>query len=138
VKVEGYLFAFIAVFLLPCDLVYWFESHDPTGTTALALAVGLGALVASYLLFTARRIEPRPEDLDDADISDGAGELGFFSPYSWAPLWCALSAAMCFLGLIFGWWLFFIGAAFAIPSVGSMVFEYYRNTPAQEAAPTPQ
>ena len=131
-KVEGYLFAFIAVFLLPTDIVYWHYSHDPTGTTALALGVGLGALVGTYLLVTARRIEPRPEDLEDADISDGAGELGFFSPYSWAPLWCGLAAATAFLGLVFGWWLFAIGASFAIPAVGSMVFEYYRNVPQYE------
>jgi hypothetical protein len=131
-KVEGYLFVFIAVFLLPTDIVYWLESHDPTGTTALALGVGLGILVGTYLLITARRIEPRPEDLEDADISDGAGELGFFSPYSWAPLWCGLAAATAFLGIVFGWWLFAIGAAFAIPAVGSMVFEYYRNVPQYE------
>lgn len=129
-KVEGYLFAFIAVFLGGTDIVYWFTSHDPTGTTALALGAGLGTLVGFYLLFTGARMEPRAEDLDDADISDGAGELGFFSPYSWAPLWCALAAATCFLGIVFGWWLFFIGAAFAVPAIGSMLFEYYADTPA--------
>ena len=128
-KVEGYLFAFIAIFLAVVDVIYWFTSHDPTGTTALALGAGLGTLVGFYLLFTAHRIEPRPEDLADADISDGAGELGFFSPYSWAPLWCGLAAATCFLGLVFGWWLFFLGAAFALPAVGSMVFEYYSDVP---------
>ena len=129
-RVEGYLFAAIAVFLGGTDVVYWFTSHDPTGTTALALGTGLGALVGIYLLFAARRMEPRPEDRDDADISEGAGELGFFSPYSWAPLWCALAAATCFLGIVFGWWLFFIGAAFAVPAIGSMLFEYYADTPA--------
>jgi len=133
-KIEGYLFAFIAVFLGTTDIIYWYYSHDPTGTTALALGTGLGALVGTYLLFTARRIEPRPEDLDDADISDGAGELGFFSPYSWAPLWCALAAATAFLGIIFGWWLFAIGAAFAVPAVGSMVFEYYSDAPSPHDA----
>ena len=127
-KVEGYLFAFIAVFLGAVDIVYWIYSGDPTGTTALALGTGLGALVGSYLLFTGSRMEPRPEDLDDADISDGAGELGFFSPYSWAPLWCGLAAATCFLGIVFGWWLFLIGAAFAVPAIGSMLFEYYADT----------
>jgi hypothetical protein len=124
-KVEGYLFAFIAVFLLPTDIVYWFTSHDPTGTTAMALAVGLGALTGSYLLVTARRIDARPEDDENAEIADGAGEIGFFSPYSWAPLWCAGSAAMIFSGMVFGWWLTFLGAMFAVPAVGSMIFEYY-------------
>jgi hypothetical protein len=127
-KVEGYLFAFIAVFLVGVDIVYWLTSHDPTGTTALALGAGLGTLVASYLLFTGTRMEPRPEDLDDADIADGAGELGFFSPYSWAPLWCGLAAATAFLGLVFGWWLFIIGVAFAVPAISSMLFEYYSDT----------
>ena len=124
-KVEAYLFTFIAVFLLPADIVYWFTSHDPTGTTAMALAVLLGALVASYLFVTARRIDLRPEDNQEAEISDGAGELGFFSPYSWAPLWCAGSAALIFAGVVFGWWLVFLGAALAVPAIGSMVFEYY-------------
>jgi cytochrome c oxidase subunit IV len=125
VKIEGFLFAFIAVFLLPVDIVYWYTSHDPTGTTAMALAVLLGALVSSYLFVTARRIDLRPEDNQEGEISDGAGEIGFFSPYSWAPLWCAGSAAIIFSGLVFGWWMVFLGGALAIPAVGSMVFEYY-------------
>lgn len=123
-KIEAFLFFFIAVFLTAADIVYWFTSHDPTGTTALALAVSLGLLVGSYLTVTARRIGPRLEDMPDADISDGAGELGFFSPYSWAPLWCAGSAAIFVLGVVFGWWLSFIGAAFAIPAIGSMFLQY--------------
>jgi hypothetical protein len=126
-KVEGYLFAFIAAFLAPIDVIYWFTSHDPTGTTAIALAVALGTLVGSYLLVSASRMEPRPEDRQDAEISEGTGEIGFFSPYSWAPLWCAMSAATIFAGVVFGWWLSFLGAAFAIPAVGSMVFEYYSD-----------
>jgi hypothetical protein len=129
-RVEGYLFAMIAVFLGGTDIVYWFTSHDPTGTTALALGTGLGALVGVYLLFAARRMDPRPEDRDDADISEGAGELGFFSPYSWAPLWCGLAAATCFLGIVFGWCLFFIGAAFTVPAVGWLVFYYSADSPA--------
>jgi hypothetical protein len=127
-KVEGYLFAVIAVFFAVSDVVYWFTSHEPAGTGAMALASGLGILISSYLLFTARRIEPRPEDLDDAEISDGAGELGFFSPHSWQPLWCAGAAALAFLGIVVGWWLFIIGIGLAIPAVSGMVFEYYSES----------
>ena len=102
-RIEAFLFFFIAVFLAAADVVYWLTSHDPTGTTALALGVALGLLVGSYLTVTAHRVGPRLEDMPDADISDGAGEMGFFSPYSWAPLWCAGSAAIFFLGVVFGW-----------------------------------
>jgi heme A synthase len=126
-RVETFLFGFIAVFLVGADIVYWITSHDPTGTTALALGAGLGTLVSTYLYFTGKRIEPRLEDLDDAEIADGAGEIGFFSPYSWAPLWCALSAAVVFAGVAFGWWMVFLGGAFAVPAVGSMLFEYYSD-----------
>ena len=38
-------------------------------------------------------MDPRPEDRKDGEIADGAGELGFFPPYSWWPLWCALTLA---------------------------------------------
>src|SRR2546428_3224532 len=113
-KVEGYLFSFVAVFLAVSDIVYWYTSHDPTGTTAMALSCGLGIIIGSYCLLTARRIEPRPEDLPDAEIADGAGEIGFFSPHSWQPLLCASAAALTTLGFIFGWWLSVIGFAFLI------------------------
>ena len=78
-------------------------------------------------LVTARRIEPRPEDLKDAEIADGAGELGFFPPYSWWPLWCACCLALIVLGIIFGWWLFIIGCGLGIFALSGLIFEYYRG-----------
>ena len=55
-------------------------------------------------------MEPRPEDRKDAEIADGAGELGFFPPYSWWPLWCAACSALIVFGIAIGaWWLLIIG-----------------------------
>jgi len=85
-KVEGSLFIGCAVFFGVVDIVYWHFSKDPTGTTALFLSVCLAFLTGFYLLFTGRRLPPRAEDVPDAEISDGTGELGFFSPHSWWPL----------------------------------------------------
>ena len=51
----------------------------------------LTLMVTIYLGFHAKQMDPRPEDRKDAEIADGAGELGFFPPYSWWPLWCALA-----------------------------------------------
>lgn len=126
-KIEGWLFTIIAVFLIPVTAVYWYASEDPTGTTALILTFGLCFLIAFYLLYTARRIAPRPEDDPHANIEDAAGDLGFFSPYSWWPLGVAAACALMFLGIVFGWWLFILALPFVAVSVMGFVFEYYRG-----------
>jgi len=127
VKSEAYMFIVLTVFFLIVTPVYWVMSEDPTGTTALALSFGLVFLLSFYLLFTANRMEPRPEDRADGEIEDAAGEYGFFSPHSWWPLAAATAGALMFLGIVFGWWLFIIGAVFMVVSVLGMVFEYYRG-----------
>ena len=129
-KVEGLLFAAGTVFFAISGVVYWMMSEEPAGTAALAFTAALSFLIGYYLLFTGRRIDPRPEDRLDAEIPDGAGELGFFSPHSWWPLPLAAFAAMAFLGIVVGWWLFIIGAIGGGLSVVGLVFEYYRGDPA--------
>jgi hypothetical protein len=126
-KIEGYLFVFSALFFAIMDVIYWLWSHDPTGTTALALTVGLAGLVGFYLLFTGRRVGPRPEDDKEADIADGAGELGFFSPHSWWPMFAAAAAATAALGAVIGWWMLMIGMLAVILAAIGFVFEYYRG-----------
>jgi hypothetical protein len=126
-RIEGYLFVFSALFFALMDVVYWLWSHDPTGTTALALTVMLAGLIGFYLLFTGRRVGPRPEDDKEAEIADGAGELGFFSPHSWWPLFAALAAATASLGVVIGWWMLLIGMFAVVLAAIGFVFEYYRG-----------
>jgi hypothetical protein len=126
-RVEGYLFVGCAVFFAGSDVVYWYFSHDPTGTTALALAVGLAFLTGFYVLFTGRRLPPRAEDDPESDISEGTGELGFFSPHSWWPLLTGLACATAALGAAVGWWLFLIGMLCVFLAAIGFVFEYYRG-----------
>jgi hypothetical protein len=133
VKTEGYIFGAGVIFFALVTPIYWFLSKDPTGTTALALSFGLAFLISFYALYTSRRLpEPRPEDRVDAEISEGAGTLGFFSPHSWWPLFTAASCAIVALGVVFGWWLAIIGAFFLAVSVVGMVFEYYRGVAAEQ------
>jgi len=68
VKVEGYLFLGCALFFGASDIVYWYFSKDPTGTTALALAVLLAALIGYYTLFTGRRLPERPHDWSQPEL----------------------------------------------------------------------
>ncbi|HUZ23560.1 MAG TPA: cytochrome c oxidase subunit 4 [Streptosporangiaceae bacterium] len=126
-KVEAYLFLGCAGFFGAADIAYWSFSHDPTGTTALALAVCLAFLTGFYVLFTGRRLPERPEDNTQGEIYQGTGELGFFSPHSWWPLYVGLSAALATVGVAVGWWLFLVGALAVILSMIGFVFEYYRG-----------
>jgi hypothetical protein len=126
-RVEGWLFIGCGIFFGGADIIYWYTSYDPTGTAALALAVGLALLIGFYVLFTGRRLPLRPEDDYDGQIAQGTGELGFFSPQSWWPFWVALGAAVFAVGFAVGWWLVLMGVVFIfIASIG-FVFEYYRG-----------
>jgi hypothetical protein len=124
-KVEGLLFAMISAFLLSITLVYWLLSRDPTGTTALGLSGGLAFIVGYYLLFTSRRMEARPEDRPDAEIAEGAGEVGFFAPHSWWPFFAGFAFILVGLGLIFGTFMLVIGLGAIAVAVVGFTFEFY-------------
>ena len=44
-----------------------------------------------FCKIVAKQIPARPEDSLEAEILEGAGELGFLQPYSWWPLYCSLA-----------------------------------------------
>ncbi len=117
----------VALFFGVVTPIYWFLSNDPTGTSALVMTTLLAALVSFFLGVVTRQIPDRPEDRKRADIAEGAGELGFFPPYSWWPLYCALALGTAVLGVVFGWWLFLIGAGVGVAALCGFVFEYYRG-----------
>jgi hypothetical protein len=125
-KAEAWIFGSCTVFFLLVTPAYWLIAEDPTGTAALVMTTLLAMLVAFYLGFHASKMEPRPEDRIDAEIADGAGELGFFPPHSWWPLWCGLTLAVIVFGTAMGaWWLSMIGAGFGVVALSGWVFEYY-------------
>jgi hypothetical protein len=122
----------IAVFAWLMAIMYGIWTYvqtgrvEPAGTTALILSGGLLAISGSFFGFVSRRIDPRPEDRADAEIAEGAGELGFFSPNSYWPLGIAASATVTGIGLAFVQaWLAIFGAALVLFSTGGLLFEYY-------------
>jgi hypothetical protein len=126
-KVTAKMFAYMCLFLVVMVGVYWWTSHDPTGTAALVMATGLSGMIAYYLYFTSRRIGPGPDDRDDAEPHEGSGEQGFFSPTSYWPLVLCLALAFTFLGVAVGFWLMYFAAPFALFGVYGFVMEYYRG-----------
>jgi len=125
-RVSGRLFALLAVFFALTAVIYWYLAKEPAGTAALVFTGALGFLVAFYLLFTARRVEPLPEDDDEGDIAESAGIQGFYSPHSWWPLPLGLGAATIGVGLVFlMWWIIIMGVVIIIVGVSGLLFEYY-------------
>jgi hypothetical protein len=133
-RTEYKLFLLITVFLFAASAVYgwWTWSVSETGTTewigviALLLAGLLTLMCGGYFWFVARRIDLRPEDRDDGEIADGAGEIGFFSPGSYWPFGLALSALVAGLGLVYlAWWLLAAGVVAVLLTSAGLLFEYY-------------
>ncbi len=127
-KVEAWIFAITTAFFVVVSPAYWLVSGDWTGTSALVMTTLLAAMVTLYLGFHAAKMEPRPEDRKDGEIADGAGELGFFPPYSWWPLWCAATLGGIVYGVAIGaWWLVIIGFGVGAVTLAGWIFEYYRG-----------
>ena len=119
-------FVFAAVLYAVLTAVFALGGVEWAGTTALVLTAGLSLIIGTFFRFVARRLDTRPEDYEDAEISDGAGELGFFSPHSWWPVLIALSASVTAVGAAL-WlpWLIVGGVVFVLSAVAGLVFEYY-------------
>ncbi|MHB1928796.1 MAG: aa3-type cytochrome oxidase subunit IV [Acidimicrobiales bacterium] len=114
-----------ALFLGVTCAIYWFLSNEDTGTACLLFSFGAYALIGGYLLLQWRRRKgiPRPEDQDDADMSDGAGEVGFFPSASVWPAGIGLGAIMLAVGLIYGTWYIALGLILVFGSVIGFVVE---------------
>jgi hypothetical protein len=125
VKANWQLFSGLGVFYAFLAVAYWYVGGEAVGITGMTLAACLSGMVGFYVWFTQKRIGViMPFDNELGEIEDGAGELGFYSPYSWWPLPVALSAIAMGLGLIIGWWLTVIALVALVVSVIGWVTEY--------------
>ena len=124
-KASWKLFGGLSVFYVIMTVIYWQVGGEEVGIAGMLLSACLAGMVGFYVWFTQKRIGVTlPEDNLTAEIADGAGELGFYSPHSWWPLPVAVSACVFALGLIIGWWLSRIGLGALVISIIGMVTEY--------------
>lgn len=127
-KAEAWVFGGCAIFVVLLSPTYWFITGELTGTLALLMTALLLTMLTAYLCVQARRIGPRWEDRADAEVDEAAGEFGFFSPFSWWPLWVGISAATASYSIAVGaWWLFIIAGVALLLTVLGLLFEYYRG-----------
>ncbi len=125
-EIQTAFFALAAVVYGVLTAMYAQGGIEWAGTTALVLTTGLTMIIGTFFRFVARRLDTRPEDYEDAEIADGAGELGFYPPHSWWPVFIALSASITAVGVAL-WlsWLIVAGVCFVLATVAGLVFEYH-------------
>ncbi|KQY36770.1 MULTISPECIES: cytochrome c oxidase subunit 4 [Nocardia] len=131
-RIEARIFELLTAFFILVGIVYgFFTAQSRTGiewagTTAIVLTAGLSLIIGTYFRFVARRIDLRPEDYEEAEIVDGAGDLGFFSPGSFWPILLAGAGSVTALGLaFFQFWLIGLGVVLVLAAAAGLVFEYY-------------
>jgi hypothetical protein len=133
-KTEWRIFGMIAAFLFGAAALYawwsqyYFSSHqiEWVGVVALILSGLLCFMCGGYFWFVSRRIDLRPEDRPDAEIADGAGENGVYSPGSYWPFGIALMCVVAALGVVY-WqpWMIIVGMLFTVLGAAALLFEYY-------------
>jgi hypothetical protein len=135
VKSEWRLFGIITgfVFLVAPLYAWWTRANGGSvewvGTVALILTGLLTLMCGGFFLVVSRRIDPRPEDRADAEIDEGVGDLGFFSPGSYWPFGLAASAFAAALGIVYMQiWLIASGLIAVILATGGLLFEYYTGS----------
>jgi hypothetical protein len=133
-KVAIRMFLIICLFFVVMTPFYaaWQKSAsgsipEVAGVVALLVTSLMMAMVAFYLTATSRKFQNLPDDNPEGEISDVEGDYGFFTPYSWWPLFLGMSCAVLFAGLAVGWWLFAIGLVLAPIAVVGWTFEHYKG-----------
>ncbi len=130
-KVEAKLYLFLVIFFAIVSPIYAYTTFrldgavEVIGTTVFILTFAMVAMTWAYIAITGRTIDERYEDDKDAEVFQGAGELGFFPPKSIWPFWCSLTLSIVLLGPVFGWWLTILGLGLGIWAVCGWVYEFY-------------
>ena len=135
-KSSSRLFYGITVFMVIAAVVYILatiyvkdsgslQGLEWAGATGLVLSAGLTLMLGAYLHITENRSDIGPDDWEEAEIADGAGELGFFSPSSIWPFVMTVSIAVLGYGIVFmAYWMIVMGAVMLIWSATMLNLQY--------------
>lgn len=125
-KFTARLFLFLAAFDVGAAVLYLAVGGEQAGLTMLFLAGGLHAIIGGYVWRLTRRHAAGPEDREDAEISEGAGAVGFFSAGSIWPFAVGLTAAAAATGWLFAPLSAVAGGVLLVGALLGLATEYWR------------
>lgn len=96
------------------------------GIIVLVFIGGMVLIVVIFFWFVVCWLDFWFEDYEGVEISDGVGEFGFFSLYSWWLIMVVLFGLVVVVGIVLWFlWLIVVGVVFIFVLVVGLVFEYY-------------
>ncbi len=124
----------LAAYFVVLTVVYTVWAHiewghtEWVGSIAIALSGVLSVFIAFYLqVQNKNQGGVLPEDRLDAEIDDGDPELGYFSPWSWWPVFLAGGAALAMVGMAAGVWVALYALPLVLVGLVGWTYEYYRG-----------
>lgn len=128
-RLEANVFSIPAAFFFLAATAYGIFTHwgEWVGIVAILLTGGMFAMIGVYFKMLEKRFGDRPEDRDDGEIAELAGDQGIFAPWSWWPIVLAAATALGFLGLAIDWWIFAPAGILAVIGLVGWVFEFSRG-----------
>ena len=140
-RVESLFLLFLGFFFGIVGLVYWFWSYEDGGGLMLLGVTLLGLVPGLYYFFWHRRfhghkyffwgrikaVGDRPEDHPDAEMQDGAGNVGSLPGSSIWPFVMGMGAFTAVLALVFGTWLLFIAVPLILTALTGVTAESRRG-----------
>lgn len=125
-RLEANVFLFPSAFFVLAAVVYGSLTsfNEWVGLSLILLTGAMFIMVGVYFQMLVRRHGLRPEDTEDADIAEQAGEQGVYAPWSWWPLVLGIGSALAFIALAVGWWILVPAAIVGIIGIVGWVFEF--------------
>ncbi|MGP9609577.1 aa3-type cytochrome oxidase subunit IV [Corynebacterium sp. AOP36-E1-14] len=126
----------LSLFLTVMAVVYFYATSqlndgenvqgiEWAGGTGLVLATLLTLFLGVYFHLSNSKADIEPKDWEEAEIEDGAGVLGFFSPHSGWPFLMSLAIVMMAYGIAFFLiWLILLGAVMLVWSTTMLNLQY--------------
>jgi len=129
VKTSAWIFGLGIFFFVPVAIIYGFltDFTEWVGLAALTLVGGMALMIGLYLWMWEKKHPQLPMDDVDGEIEDEYYEYGFYSPWSWWPITLATGAAICFIAVAAGWWMFPFGGVISIIGMVGLIYEYDRG-----------
>jgi uncharacterized membrane protein YfcA len=126
VRSESRIYLGVGSFFVVVLLIYFFWSHESTGSVLLLASAGLGLLPGLYIGWWSRRQAPRPEDRDVVEPEDISGVIGQFPENTIFPFVIGAGVWFVALGFVYGVWLVMVGIGFVLGAAYGATMESKR------------